>query len=68
MSVIKDIGHSKQMLELPEAKQASQKSGFKEYLKNCIEGVDTISRRRRISDSPASPRVARASVYCGRCL
>ena len=44
MTEIKDIGHGKQMLELPEAKQANQKSGFKEYLKSCIEGVDNLQK------------------------
>ncbi len=44
MPQIKDIGLGKQMLELPEAKQANQGSGFKEYLKDCIQGVDNLQK------------------------
>jgi len=44
MTEIKDIGQGKQMLELPEAKQARSKSDFKEYLKACIEDVDHLQK------------------------
>jgi flagellar hook-basal body complex protein FliE len=44
MSQIKEIGHGKQMLELPEAKQARSKSDFQAYLKACIEGVDHLQK------------------------
>jgi len=44
MTEIKDIGHGKQMLELPEAKQTRRESDFKDYLKSCIEGVDHLQK------------------------
>ncbi len=44
MPQIKDIGHGRQMLELPEAKQARSKADFKAYLKECIEDVDHLQK------------------------
>ena len=44
MPQIKDIGHGRQMLDLPEAKQPRQQSDFKEYLKSCIDGVDHLQK------------------------
>ncbi len=45
MTQIKDIGLGKQMLDLPEAGQARRNSGFKEYLKACIEDVDHLQKK-----------------------
>ncbi len=44
MSSVKELGHDKVMLELPEVKKASSKSDFKAYLKACLEGVDHLQK------------------------
>ena len=44
MTEIKDIGQGRQLLELPEAKTQRSGTGFKEYLKQCIEGVDRLQK------------------------
>jgi flagellar hook-basal body complex protein FliE len=54
MTEIKDIGQGKRLLELPEARAQRPEAGFKEYLKQCIEGVDRLQKE---ADQAASDLV-----------